>query len=624
MFLLYILAIIYNSSMTNISSSEIRNKFINYFVNVLKNKNLAHTKVASSSLVPENHPTLLFTNSGMVQFTPYFLGLKDPLKDFGNKRLTSCQKCLRTGDLEIVGVSKYHQTYFEMLGNWSIGDYGKKKAVELSYDLLTNKEYGFGLDRTKFYATVFAGNNDAPEDTETINAWLSVGIPSERISKLPASENWWAPGPVGPCGPCTEILYDRGEKFGPAEKTPGLTDNPRYLEIWNAGVFMQYNKDKSGKLTPLPFLSVDTGSGLERMACLLQNVNSNYDTDIFKPIVEKILSLSDIKLDIENDNVKFAVQRSADHLRASVFLIAEGLYPSNKDQGYVLRQLVRRVFDEFVWKLKIDPLRTVQVIPTIIEINKNTYPEINKFTEIAKIINDEINTYKLTAERTRKYVITNFVKKGLWEITNPFNIRQSLGASKDLITNIALEQNLKVDFSTYNEDLEKHSTLSKQNMAGRFKGGLGEATEDKTKLHTATHLLHRALQLVLGNHVGQMGSNITPERLRFDFSHTEKMTPKQLKQVEDLVNRKIKESLNVNQIILPKEEALKTGAMHFFKEKYGDTVSIYFIGDTLDNAFSKEFCGGPHVKNTRELGKFKILKEESVAKGIRRIKAILE
>lgn len=610
--------------MTNISSSDIRNKFINYFVTVLKNKNLEHTQVASSSLVPENHPTLLFTNSGMVQFTPYFLGQKDPLKDFGNKRLTSCQKCLRTGDLDIVGVSKYHQTYFEMLGNWSIGDYGKKEAVELSYDLLTNKEYGFGLDPTKFYPTVFAGNSDAPEDTETINAWLSVGIPLKRIPKLPASENWWAPGPVGPCGPCTEVLYDRGEQFGPAEETPGLTDNPRYLEIWNAGVFMQYNRDKSGKLTPLSFLSVDTGSGLERMACLLQNVNSNYDTDIFKPIVEKILSLSDIKLDLENNDIKFAVQRSADHLRASVFLIAEGLYPSNKDQGYVLRQLIRRVFDECVWKLKINSSKIVQVIPIIIEINKATYPEINKFNEIAKIVNDEINTYKLATERTRKFVITNFVKKGIKEITNPFDIRQSLGASKELITNVALEQNLKVDFSTFDKDLEKHAALSKQNMAGRFKGGLGEATEEKTKLHTATHLLHKALQLVLGNHVGQMGSNITPERLRFDFSHNEKMTPEQLKQVEELVNTKIKEAINVKQITLPKEDALKSEAMHFFKEKYGDTVSIYYIGETLNTAFSKEFCGGPHVKNTSELGKFKILKEESVAKGIRRIKAILE
>ncbi|MBP7859455.1 alanine--tRNA ligase [Patescibacteria group bacterium] len=605
-------------------STEIRNRFIDYFTKVLKNKGMEHTEVPSSSLIPESHPTLLFTNSGMVQFTPYFLGEKDPVKDFKNKRLTSCQKCLRTGDLDIVGVSKYHQTYFEMLGNWSVGDYGKSEAVKFSFDLLTNKEYGFGLDATKFYPTVFAGDKDCEQDNETIEAWKSVGIPDERIPRLPASENWWAPGPTGPCGPCTEVLYDRGESFGPEEKTPGLTDNPRYLEIWNAGVFMQFNRDSTGTLTPLPFLSVDTGCGLERMSCLLQQVDSNYETDLFKPIIDKIMSLSNTKLDAKNNDIKFSIQRSADHLRAATFLIADGLHTSNKDQGYVLRQLIRRVYDACVWKLGIDSSKIAEIIPVIIEINKQRYPEIDQLGEITAKINEEIILYNQTADRTRKFIITNFVKKGLNEIKNPFDIRQSLGANRDLIENIAYEQKLKVDFSTFDKELEKHSILSKSNMANRFKGGLGGKSETEIKYHTATHLLHRALREILGTHVGQMGSNITEERLRFDFSHNQKMTEEEIKNVENLVNEKIEEGLPVNQVILKKEEAEKTGALHFFKEKYGDEISIYFIGENLENAWSKEYCGGPHVTNTSEIGKIKIVKEEAVAKGVRRIKAIIE
>lgn len=605
------------------TSTEIRRRFLDYFVKVLADRNMAHVEVASSPLVPENHPTLLFTNSGMVQFTPYFLGEKDPVKDFGSKRLCSAQKCIRTGDLDIVGLSKYHQTYFEMLGNWSIGDYGKKEAVEFSYDLLTNKEYGFGLDPSKFYPTVFAGNEDAPEDTETIEAWKSMGIDESRIPKLPASENWWAPGPVGPCGPCTEVLYDRGPEFGPEEEVPGMTDNPRYLEIWNAGVFMQFNRDVSGKLTPLEYLSVDTGSGLERLCVLLQGVDSNYETDLFRPIIEKLESVAGDGYDPKNPECKKSIQRVADHLRASTFLIIEGLYPSNKDQGYVLRRLVRRVFDDCVWRLDIDSSKIVEIIPTIIEINKERYPEIDQLEHLQKVLNAEIDLYKKAADRTRNYIIRTYVNKNLKKIENPFDIYQSQGASRDLIENIANEQGLEVDFTHFDERLEQHQELSRSQMAGRFKGGLGDATEETTRLHTATHLLHRALQIVLGDHVGQMGSNITPERLRFDFSHPEKMTPEQIKEVENLVNQKISEALPVNQVILPKEEAEKSGAMHFFKEKYGDEVSIYFVGDSLDTAWSKEFCGGPHVKNTSEIGHFKILKEESVAKGVRRIKAVL-
>lgn len=603
-------------------SDEIRSRFLDFFVKVLSREGMEHVEVPSSSLIPENHPTLLFTNSGMVQFTQYFLGEKDPVKDFGSKRLCSAQKCIRTGDLDIVGVSKYHHTYFEMLGNWSIGDYGKAEAVRFSFDLLTNKEYGFGLDPDRFYPTVFAGNDEAPADLETIEAWKSLGIPENRIPKLPASENWWAPGPVGPCGPCTEVLYDRGPEYGPQEDVPGMTDNPRYLEIWNAGVFMQFNRDESGKLSPLSKMSVDTGSGLERLAVLLQGVDSNYETDLFKSIIAKTLSLSNSQIDIKKPEIKSSVQRVADHIRASTFLIVEGLYPSNKDQGYVLRRLIRRIFDECVWKLDIDSSKIVEIIPSVIDVNKNRYPELDKATFIQGVMQTEIDQYKLASDRTRSFIIKNYVKKGLQEITNPFDIYQSQGASKELIENIAKEQGLTVNFDEFDSRLAAHQDQSRSNMSDRFKGGLGDNSEQTTKLHTATHLLHKALREVLGDHVHQMGSNITSERLRFDFSHDQKMTEDQLKTVEGIVNAKIKESLPVNKVVLPKEEAEKTGALHFFADKYGDEVNVYFIGETIESAWSKEFCGGPHVKNTSEIGDFKILKEESVSKGVRRIKAV--
>lgn len=605
------------------TSNEIRKRFLDYFVKILAREGMEHVEVPSSSLIPENHPTLLFTNSGMVQFTPYFLGEKDPVKDFGSSRLCSAQKCIRTGDLDIVGISKYHQTYFEMLGNWSIGDYGKKEAVKFSFDLLTNKEYGFGLDANRFYPTVFAGNEDAPVDSETIEAWKSVGIPESRIPKLPASENWWAPGPVGPCGPCTEVLYDRGPEYGPEEAVPGMTDNPRYLEIWNAGVFMQFKRDESGKLHPLAKMSVDTGSGLERLSVLLQNVDSNYETDLFRPIIEKIISLTD-KAENNDSEFKKSTQRIADHLRAATFLIIEGLYPSNKDQGYVLRRLIRRVFDDFVWKLETDSLKIIEIIPVIIDINKSRYPEIDRFDYIKNVLIAEIEQYKSVADKTRSFISKNYVKKGINMIQNPFDIYQSQGASRDLIENIAREQNLHVNFIDFEEKLNEHQNKSRSNMSDRFKGGLGDHSIETTRLHTATHLLQRALKNVLGEHVGQMGSNITPERLRFDFSHDEKLTDEQIKKVEEIVNQKIKEALPVNKIVLPKSEAEATGAIHFFKEKYSDQITIYYVGPDIDSAWSKEFCGGPHVSNTSEIGKFKIIKEEAVAKGIRRIKAVVE
>ncbi len=609
------------------NSSEIRSRFINYFTTKLAERNEAHVEVHSSNLVPERHPTLLFTNSGMVQFTPYFLGEKSPQTDFGSKRLCSVQKCIRTGDLDIVGKSKYHLVFFEMLGSWSIGDYGKTKAVEFAFDLLTNEEYGFGLKAEKLIPTIFGGNDEAPEDTETFMAWQKMGIPESRISRLPASENWWAPaglsGP-GPCGPCTEVLYDRGPDFGPEEETPGLTDNPRYLEIWNAGVFMQYNRDNEGQLHELPFLSVDTGAGLERFTVVLNKVDSVYETDLFLPIINKLISFSNGKIDTNDDEQKFALRRAAEHIKSSTMLMSEGVYPANKDQGYVVRRLVRTALNDCVWKLSIDSKRVVEAIPEVFEMYKDVYPEMGEASKVQEMFTAEHDLWKQISDNARKFITQNYVKKGETKINSPFDIYQSTGASQDLIASIAEEQNLEVDFTNFEEHVKAHQELSRAGAGQKFKGGLGDHSEETTRLHTATHLLHKALREILGSHVQQMGSNITPERLRFDFSHDDKLTAEQVQRVEDIVNEKISESLPVQNVTLPKTEAEQSGALHFFKEKYPDMVKIYFVGETLENAWSKEFCGGPHVENTSELGHFKIQKEEAVGKGVRRIKAVLE
>lgn len=609
--------------MNKLTSSEIRQRFIDFFV-----KN-GHKNIQGSPLVLENHPTLLFVNSGMVQLTPYFLGEKDPIKDFGSNMLVDTQKSIRTGDLDIIGKSKYHHTFFEMLGSWSIGAYNKQKAVELAFDLLTNTKYGFGLDPSKFIPTVFGGSHELGEDKETIKAWKSVGI--KNISKLPASENWWSPGGLtgpGPCGPCTEVLYDRGEEFGKKEETPGLTDNPRYLEIWNAGVFMSYNrKVEGGKLYELATKSVDTGAGLERITALLQNANDNYETDLFKPIINKIIELSDNKENVKQkyneknlNEIKEAIRRSADHLKAASFLIVENIYPSNKDQGYVLRRLIRTAFNDFVWKIGIDSRSLVEVVPTIIQIYKDVFPEIDNYKKIKEVIEHEGKSYESLANNVRKVII----KKYDTVVTNPYDLRQSHGASWELVESIAKEQNKQVNQREWEKGEEEHQKLSKEKSALKFKGGLAGTSEKEVKLHTATHILHQALREELGKEVQQQGSNINPTRLRFDFSYNKRVTSEQLKEIENKVNNVIKQGLPVKKIVMDKEEAEKTGALHFFKEKYGDKVNIYYIGESLKNAYSKEYCGGPHVKNTKKIGKFKILKEEGVAKGVRRIRATVE
>jgi alanyl-tRNA synthetase len=597
------------------TADEIRRVFIDYFTKTLKRRNAGHIEVPSSPLVPEQHPTLLFVNSGMVQFTPYFLGEKDPVKDFGSARLCSVQKCVRTGDLGVVGRSRYHNTFFEMMGSWSVGDYGKKEAVEFAYDLLTDKKYGYGLDAGKFIPTVFAGNKECDRDEETIKAWRSVGISDKNISRLPASENWWAPsgfdGP-GPCGPCTEVLYDRGPKYGQKEKVPGMTDNPRYLEIWNAGVFMQYNRDASGKLHELEKMSVDTGAGLERFAVLLQGVDSIFETDLFSPITNKIKSMG--QADHRSPEVKEALWRSSDHLRAVTFMISESVNPSNKDQGYVLRKLIRTVFYDFVWRLNIDSSEIVDVLPGIVEQYEGVYPEISNVGLIREVIEEEIAKTKKISDKARR-----FIRRQKGRIVSAFDLRQSVGAPPELSRQIAAELGKRIDETDFDEKLERHKKLSRKKAGKKFKGGLADHSEEVMKLHTATHLLHASLRKILGEHVRQKGSNITGERLRFDFSHSQKLTEKELKKAEDLINEQIKNDLPITFETKTFKEAQEEGALAFFGARYGEKVKVYTIG-----SFSREVCGGPHVARTSEIGRVRIKRQEKIGTGSVRLYATID
>ena len=394
-----------------------------------------------------------------------------------------------------------------------------------------------------------------------------------------------------------------------------MTDNPRYLEIWNAGVFMQFNRGDDGKLNKLPKLSVDTGAGLERFSILMQGVDSAYETDLFTGIISKIKSLG---ANMDNPDSEKAIKRIADHVRGISFIGAESVFPSNTDQGYVLRKLIRNSFNDLVWRLNLDSSTLMDIIPVVFDEYSDIYPELGDVNKVLSMVNEECILWKKVADNTR-LAMTRLGKRG---VVSAFDLYQSEGSSLELVKDIASEMgDIDVDYSNFDELFSAHQEKSKAGAGQKFKGGLGDHSEITTRFHTATHLLHQALRDVLGDHVQQMGSNITSERLRFDFSHGEKMSEAQIKEVEDIVNEKIKDSLTVNHIVLSKGEAEKTGALHFFADKYGDEVSVYYIGDSLETAWSKEFCGGPHVKNTSEIGSFKIIKEESVGKGVRRIKA---
>lgn len=580
---------------TMITARELKRKYIEFF------KSKGHVEIKSASLIPENDPTVLFTTAGMHPLVPYLLGEPHP----AGKRLVNVQKCLRTDDIEDVG-DAFHNTFFEMLGNWSLGDYFKKEAIEWAFEFLTKV---LKVEKDKISVTVFEGDSDAPRDDESIRIWMSLGIPKERIFLNPKKDNWWGPvGERGPCGPDTEIFFDTGKEKCSIDCKPGCKCG-KYFEIWNL-VFMEYNKTEKG-YERLPQKNVDTGMGVERTTAILQGKDNVYETELFLPIIEKIRENSKIK-DVRHERI------IADHIRASTFALSEGLVPSNVERGYILRRLIRRAIRS-CYVLKCDFSLLSDLAKIVINIYHEEYPELIKNKSfIIDNLEEEIRRF----EKTLKYGL-NFLEKIVSKERhidgkNAFLLYQSFGFPLELTKEIAKEKNISVDEIGFKEEYKKHQELSRTASKGMFKGGLLDSSEISKKYHTATHLLHQALRDVLGSHVRQMGSNITPERLRFDFTHDKKLTKEEIEKIEKIVNEKIKQGLEVKRVDVPLEEAKKMGALGFFEEKYGDIVSVYIIGD-----YSKEICGGPHVDNTSKLGTFKIVKEEGVAAGIRRIKAIL-
>ena len=580
---------------------EIRNKYLNFF------KQHGHTIIPSAPLIPENDPSVLFTTAGMQPLVPYLLGEPHP----AGHRLTDYQKCVRTNDIEEVGDNR-HLTYFEMLGNWSLGDYFKEESIQMSYDFLTKE---LNIPAEKISVTCFAGDEDCPRDTVTAECWKKAGIPEERIYYFGKDDNWWIAGEEGPCGPDTEMFYDTGKPKCSEHCDPSCGCG-KYVEIWN-NVFMEYFKDKDGKYTKLKQHNVDTGLGLERMTMLLQGKETPFDTELFAPVMEKLKQLAKVE-HIESRRIV------AEHLRASMMVIADGGRPSNIDRGYVLRRLIRRM-TRHLNKLQIDLNELQGLIDLYVDTLKGMYPELEEKRNIIKeVIVAEKDKFVKTLSHGEKE-FDKVVAKAKQENKNVidgytiFKLYETYGFPPEITSDLAKEQGFEIDLSEFDKLFKEHQEKSRLGSEQKFKGGLAEQNEQTTKYHTATHLLHKALQIVLGEHAKQNGSNITTERLRFDFTHPEKMTPEQIKQVEDIVNEQIKRDLPVTCEEMTLEEAKASGAMGLFENKYGDKVKVYTIGD-----FSKEICGGPHVTHTGELGHFKIKKEESSSAGVRRIKAILE
>ena len=563
-------------------------------------KEKGHKEIKSASLVPENDGSVLFNSAGMQPLVPYLLGETHPQ----GTRLVDVQKCVRTNDIDEVGDDS-HLTFFEMLGNWSLGDYFKNESIEYSFEFLTKH---LEIPVEKIAITVFKGDENAPRDEISAKKWEELGILKENIFYLDKKENWWWAGDEGPCGPDTEIFYIFDKEKCCKECSPAC-DCGKYLEIWN-NVFMEYNKI-TDKIIPLKQKNVDTGMGLERVIAVSQHKKSVYDTEVFQNSMTKVKKLT-TKKDIKSKRI------ICDHLRASAMIINDGVYPSNVDQGYILRRLIRRSL-RCMRKLDIDFSKITEITKEIIKDLTNQLGQI-KEEEIIKVIEEE--TKKFTKTLTKGLKKLNEELKQTQDKLNGtivFKMYDTYGFPPELTEEIANENNMTIDMEEFKRLFKNHQEKSRKASEGKFKGGLKSTGEIETKYHTATHLLNRALKDVLGDHIHQKGSNITEERLRFDFSHPEKVSKEDLKKVEDIVNEKIKEGLEVTYKIMSKEDALKTGAEAMFIEKYGNEVKVYYIGD-----YSKEICGGPHVKNTNELGHFKIKKEESSSSGVRRIKAILE
>ena len=596
--------------------NELRSKYIEFF------KSKGHVEISGKSLIPNNDPTVLFTTAGMQPLVPYLLGEPHP----SGTRLTDYQKCVRTGDIDSVG-DPAHLTFFEMLGNWSLGAYFKQESIAYSYEFLTDPKY-LGIPSEKLSVTVFEGENangtEIPRDDEAASRWEEMGIPRERIYFMPREDNWWGPaGQTGPCGPDTEIFYDTGKpKCGPDCK-PGCHCG-KFVEIWN-NVFMQYNKDAEGHYTPLARKCVDTGMGAERTVAMLNGQATVYDTDVFVPIINKIEELSGKKYGTdEKTDRSFRV--IADHVRTATFILGDpqAVTPSNVGAGYILRRIIRRAVRDGR-KLGLDGTFLTAPAAVVIEEYKNAYPELEEHKDFIfkEIENEEkkfLNTLK-KGEAEFEKLLPNLQKNPQKIIPGrvAFRLYDTFGFPIELTQEMAEENGMKVDVEGFKEAEKKHQELSRDTSGQQFKGGLIDHSEITTQYHTATHLLQQALVNVLGPQVAQKGSNITSERMRFDFSFERAMTKEEIKKVEDIVNEQIAKDLPVTMEVMDLEAAKKSGARALFGEKYDKQVSVYTIGD-----FSKEVCGGPHVQHTGLIGHFHIVKEQSSSAGVRRIRAVID
>ena len=577
---------------------NIKDLYIDFFVSK------GHKQIPSAPIVPENDPSVLFNTAGMQPLVPYLMGEVHP---YGT-RLCDYQKCLRTTDLEEIGDTTHH-TFFEMLGNWSLGDYFKKESISWSYEFLTSV---LKIPKERLAVTVYAGSDLIPFDKESYDKWIELGIDKKRIAKT-VDDNFWIAGETGPCGPDTEIFYFRGDDEIP--ESYDLNDE-RWVEIWN-NVFMQYYKAEDGSVTELPKKNVDTGMGVERITAVLEGVSDNYKSSIWSDVIDLICEISNLPYEGNEESMRII----ADHIRTSVFISADpaGIKPSNTDQGYILRRLIRRAI-RHAKKLNIDINSNWEerIAKLIINKYRNYYKEIDENEEIVlNILKEEKNRFNKTLERGLKEFNKVCNKDIDGEIA--FHLYDTYGFPIELTVELALEHNINVDIEGFKEKFKHHQELSRTASVGKFKGGLAGNSEIETKYHTATHLLNAALKIVVGEDVHQKGSNITEERMRFDFSCNHKLTDEEKRKVEDLVNEWINEGLDVTRKEMTKKEALNSGAECEFIDKYPDIVTVYYIGDV-----SKELCGGPHVENTKELGTFKIVKEEASSAGVRRIKAILE
>ncbi len=578
---------------------DIRNKYLNFF------ERHGHKLIPSAPLIPENDPSVLFNTAGMQPLVPYLLGEKHP----EGTRLTDYQKCLRTNDIDEVGDNR-HLTYFEMLGNWSLGDYFKEESIQMSYEFLTKE---LGIPSEKISVTCFAGDDDCPRDTVSAEAWKKAGILEDHIYYYGKDDNWWIAGEEGPCGPDTEMFYDTGKEPCSEHCEPSC-DCGKYVEIWN-NVFMEYFKDENG-YSKLKQKNVDTGLGLERMAMLLQGKETPFDTEIFEPVMKKLTELS------KKDNIE-SKRIVAEHLRSSIMIISDGGKPSNVDRGYILRRLIRRMI-RHINKLEIDLSSLGDLVYLNIDTLNELYPELEANKEMIKsvIIEEKDKFVKTLAKGEKEFFkeISGIKEKSINVLPGSmvFRLYDTYGFPPEVTKELAKENGFGIDIKEFNRLFEIHQQKSRAGSEQKFKGGLAEQNKETIAYHTATHLLNAALKKVLGSDTHQKGSNITTERMRFDFNCDHKLTDEEKAKIEEVVNDWIKAGLDVKCEEMKKEDAVKSGAECMFIEKYPDIVTVYTIGNV-----SKELCGGPHVKNTSELGKFKIKKEEASSSGIRRIKAVL-